>query len=426
MTQQSNFREKKLNTNIDVYSFPSSSHSFTLSLYIRSGVLYEEEEENGYSHFFEHAVFRNINHIMSQNLYRELDKNALTFSGATYNEQIQFSVSGSSSAFKTAADILILALSDLVITKEELESEKERVKREIREDTYSSSVDALLQKEVWRGTPLSQTITGSVGKVSKITLSSLKRFRDKILFKENIFFSLTGAVGEEEENYLVARVKECNLKSAQKRENNAVLPSNFFHRSPDIVSKRADFCKVKLSFDVDNLKVKKPFRDLIYDMLFQGDTSRIFLELSEKCGYVYSFDANFEEYRNVGLITLSFETCEKDFLSAFRKALELLTEPFDKECLDFAKAPYIKNWLFVLDDSDALNWNKSYESRFLGFDYETLEERQKSYIDADSDTINIIAKTIFKKENLTVAIKHRKPEKAELAIREIIQNVFSE
>ncbi len=425
MTQQSNLKEKKLNTDIDVYSFPSTSHSFTLSLYIRSGVLYEEEKENGYSHFFEHAVFRNINHLMSGSLYRELDRHALTFSGATYNEQIQFSVSGSATEFKAAVDILILALCDFVITKEELESEKERVKREIREDTYSSSVDALLQKEVWRDTPLSQTITGSVGKVSKITLSSLKSFREKILFKENLFFMLTGQVGQQDEEYLVSKVKKCNIISGIKRENKAVLPLNFFKRSPDFVSKRADFCKIKFSFDVDCSKVNKPSRDLIYDMLFQGDTSRIFLELSEKCGYVYSFDANFEEYRNIGLITLSFETSEKDFIPASKKALELLVRPFDKECLEFAKAPYTKNWLFVLDDSDALNWNKSYESRFLGFEYDTLSERRKAYLDIDLDSVNKAAESIFKKENLTVAIKHKKPEKAEFAIKQLAENIFN-
>lgn len=425
MTQQSNFREKKLNTDIDVYSFPSTSHSFTLCLYIKSGVLYEEEGENGYSHFFEHAVFRNINHLMSGTLYRELDRLALTFSGATYNEQIQFSISGSATEFKRAVDIITLALSDFVITKDELDSEKERVKREIREDTYSSSVDALLQKEVWRDTPLSQTITGSVGKVSKITLSSLKRFKKKILFKENLFFMLTGQFSQEDEEYLVSKVKECNINSGLKRENKAVLPENFFKRSPSIVLKKADYCKIKFSFDVDNEKAKKPYRDLIYDMLFQGDTSRIFLELSEKYGYVYSFDANFEEYRNVSVITLSFETSEKDFFPAVKKAFELITSPFDDECLTFAKAPYEKNWLFVLDDSDALNWNKSYESRFLGFEYETLVDRRKAYTDIDLESINKVAKSIFKKENLTVAIKHKKPEKAQKAISEITEDIFS-
>ena len=178
---------------VRVYSFPTATHSFNLSLYIPAGPLFDDPSVAGISHFYEHAVFRNINKLMDYKLYSVLDSLGLTLSGATYNELIQFSVQGAPSHFIRGAEILLLALSPFVIKKAELDAERERVKREIREDTYLSSVDAMCQKLVWEGTPLAETITGTVGNISKISLSALSKHAESITGAENIFFYLTGA-----------------------------------------------------------------------------------------------------------------------------------------------------------------------------------------------------------------------------------------
>lgn len=385
--------------------------------------MYESEGEGGYSHFFEHIVFRNINKIMSGELYRELDRRALTFSGTTYNEMIQLTLQGSEKHFKKALDILALALSPLVIGKEEFEGEKERVKREIREDTFSSSVDALSQKTVWYGTSLENTITGKVGTLSDMSMKRLSLFREKILTRENVFFYLTGSFSKDDEEYLKEKVEEIKLPSGKVRNNLAPLPKDFFNRAPNLLVKKADYCKVKISFDVDTSEIKKQVRDVIYDMLFQGDSSRIFLELSEKKGFVYSFDANFEEYANVGVISLSFETSEKDFKEAFSLALRLILSGFSEEELSFAKAPYIENFLFLLDDAEALNFNKVYETHFLSSGYSSLEERREKYLALTLKEVMRASEKIFRKENLTIAVKHKKGE-IEGELKKIIEEVF--
>jgi predicted Zn-dependent peptidase len=386
--------------------------------------MYEDEGEGGYSHFFEHIVFRNINRIMSGELYRELDRHALTFSGTTYNEMIQLSLQGSKKHFKKALDILFLALSPLVIKKEEFEGEKERVKREIREDTYSSSVDALAQKSIWRATSLENTITGKVGTLSNMSMKKLSAFRDKILTEDNVFFYLTGSFSKDDEEYLKKKAESLRLPRTNIRKNIAPLPLAFFNREPSVFVKKADYCKVKISFDVNTERIKKEVRDVIYDILFQGDSSRIFLELSEKKGFVYSFDANFEEYANVGVISLSFETSEKDFFDALSLALNLILSGFSDEELAFAKAPYTENFLFLLDDAEALNFNKVYETHFLSSAYSSLEERRQKYLSLTLPEIVSASEEIFRKENLTVAVKHKKGD-IEAELKRIIDKAFS-
>ncbi|MBE6650566.1 MAG: insulinase family protein [Ruminococcaceae bacterium] len=417
-------QEKKSITKsgIRLYSLYTPLHSFVLSLYIPAGPLYDGSDNVGMSHLLEHSLFRNINHIMGGTLYRELDRYGLTLSGATYNELIQISVQGSPKHFDKAADILLLALSPLEITLSELNAEKERVKREIREDTYRSSVDAMSQKAVWVGTGLAETITGTVGKISAVTLSKLHKFSEELFCKNNIFFYLTGAFEEKNLSGLVERLDKISLPDGKTRSNTAEKPKRFFKRSPDITVKRDDFCKVKLAFDIDCEKTRKPARDLVYDILFQGDTSEVFLELSEKNGYVYSFDANLDEYRNLGSLSLSFETSAADFEPALRavwKIFKNITEKVDEEKLSLAKVPYTENSEFILDDAEALNWNKAWESHILGFEYTTLEARKKAYFDVTAKEVCETAKKIFSLSNLTVAAKHRKPETAEKIIKDV-------
>ncbi len=377
------------------------------------------------SHLFEHAIFRNINHIMEGVLYRELDLHGLTLSGATYNELVQISVQGSPRHFDRALEILLLSLSPLVITPEELSAEKERIKREIREDNYRSSVDAMSQKAVWQGTGLAETITGTIGKISNVTVKRLSEFASEILCKNNIFFYLTGAFDSSSLEKLTSSLSDISLPDGKPRNNMAELPKRFFKREPDITVKRDSFCKVKLAFDIDCEKTSKPSRDLVYDILFQGDTSKIFLELSEKNGYVYSFDANLDEYRNIGSLSLSFETSSVDFENALRAVWKIFTEMKENigaEELALAKVPYIENSEFILDDSENLNWNKAWEGHILGYDYKTLDERREAYRNVTAEEARATAELIFNPKNLTVAAKHRYPEKA----AKLINDIFSE
>ena len=81
-------------------------HSFCLCLYVRAGSLFETKENNGISHFFEHIVFKNIHYQMGENLYQTLDRCGLDFNASTYEEFIQFIITGAPAHFEEAAEIL--------------------------------------------------------------------------------------------------------------------------------------------------------------------------------------------------------------------------------------------------------------------------------------------------------------------------------
>ena len=88
-------KRKITKNNIEIYHYPNeNTHSFCLSLYIKAGALYEADKDNGMTHFWEHAIFRNINHQMGGHMYEEIDKlglldtSVMTVTGKTLGENI--------------------------------------------------------------------------------------------------------------------------------------------------------------------------------------------------------------------------------------------------------------------------------------------------------------------------------------------------
>ena len=196
--------KKKIAKNgIPVYSLTNeNNHSFFISMFIKAGCMYENEKENGITHFLEHAAIRNVNKLMDYKLYRELDRCGMELNASTYSEMVHFFISGSERHFKTAAEIISKVLSPIVLSRSELDAERSRIKAEIREAGDKTTLAAVAAESEWQGTPLTQLIAGSLGSVSGITLSRLEAYRKRIFNKENIFFYVAGNVNNDNLSYL--------------------------------------------------------------------------------------------------------------------------------------------------------------------------------------------------------------------------------
>ena len=92
---------------IPVYSLTNNNnHGFFISMFLKAGCMYERENESGITHFLEHVAIRNVNKLMGDGLYRELDKRGMEFNASTYSEMVQFYISGASCHFRVAAEMI--------------------------------------------------------------------------------------------------------------------------------------------------------------------------------------------------------------------------------------------------------------------------------------------------------------------------------
>ena len=167
------YGKKKIETGNgpEIYWYPNChTHSFCLSLYIRAGRIYESGRDNGITHFMEHMVFRKASiDIWTAECIRFWTKRDCTSTGATYKEFIQLYIIGAPQRFYRSADILLKVFEPFCLSAEDIGTEQQRVKSEIREAGDLKSLDHFAGTFVWENTNTANTILGTKGNVSRFT-----------------------------------------------------------------------------------------------------------------------------------------------------------------------------------------------------------------------------------------------------------------
>ena len=397
---------------VPLYYYPNPHlHSFTLCLYLKAGPMYEKPQENGISHFLEHIVFRNANHILEGKLYKELDRLGLNLNGVTYREFIQFSISGATVHFEEAVKLILLLVEPLELTSSQIDIERKRIKAEIREASEKNSLDYFTNERIWEGTSLTQMIAGKPAVLDKIGKKALVEAKEELMAVGNCFFYLTGCIRPEHLYFVEKQIEKHHFPRAKIRRNNmAPVPEVFFKRDGKIQIKNSDFTLIRMSFDLVADRYTDAELTLLSDVLFHGDYCKIFQELSEKSGYIYSFTSCLEKYNNIGSIHLAYEVQPSNLEKSFIRSLEIFEEIKENigDELDYVLAPYIDNSVMLLDDPEDLNWTMAYEAHVLGNPYENLEDRKEAFLAVTPTRLKEIARDIFRPENLLVTMKGNK------------------
>ena len=403
---------------VAIYSYPNEHlHSFCVALYVKAGCLYEGEKENGITHLLEHLAFRNIDRLMEGRLYQVLDQCGLSFNASTYKEFVQFIITGANEHYEQAIDIITKVFEPLVLTREKIDLEKQRVKAEIREKSYEKSLDGFTDQIVWEGTGLTRDIAGKIGPLTKMGKNQLEEAHRRMFSRNNLFFYLTGNVTEAQIDQLEERVNTYSLENTTElHTNEAPVPVKFFHRDGYVDIKNNDYCFVRYSFDIDTKKYKNAELDLLYDILFSGDSCVVYQELSEKSGLIYSFDARFEQYKNIGNIYFSYEVRHSALLESMERILTKLHELKDNMdgVLTYVLAPYVDNAYIMYDDVDDFNWTFAYENHIIDCGYRSIEDRKNAYAGVTEARLRELVQDILRKDNLVVTLKGQK-KKLDLA-----------
>ncbi len=402
---------RRTQSGVDIFGYRNpASHGFFISLFIRAGSMFEGDDECGITHFLEHIAIRNVNKRMDGRLYSELDRLGIEFNASTYFEMVQFYVSGASHNFAFGARVLTELLSPIVLTRDEIDAERRRIKSEIREGDDKTSLQVYSSRAVYEGTSLSRTVTGTLGDVDRITRARLEEYRARISSAQNIFFYVTGSYTDADMKALSDLIDSHEPIAGIRNDNTAPVSTSFGKRERRVLLKNADYTAVRFTFDIDNSAVGIPTADLIYDILLSGYNSRLFIEMSELRGLFYDISGALERYKNIGELWFSYEVRERDIYSAVELTVRILRD-FKTELLgeaELMKAGYTHNSEMLLDDARELNFTFAYDNHIMELGYPSVEARSEAYKKVTPEDIKSAACRIFTRENLTLAVKGNK------------------
>lgn len=281
-------------------------HSTVLGVWVGNGSRYEKRSENGMSHFIEHMLFKGTNRRSAKQIALEMDSVGGQLNAFTTRECTCFYAKTLNEYIETAIDILSDMVFEPELSKENMELERRVVLEEIAmyEDSPEDVVYDLFAEAVWGDTPMGRAILGTPETLSSITPDSMREYMHTHYTSRNIVLAVAGSFDDDLfdklESYFGCRLLQNNEVEC---ESAAYIPRNVY--------KTRDFEQIQIVAGFNGIDI---YDDSVYSLLVfnnvfgSGMSSRLFQNIREKYGLVYSIGAGHSAYMGTGTFDISAAT----------------------------------------------------------------------------------------------------------------------
>ncbi len=276
-------------------------NSVTTGIWVGAGSINETDENNGISHLIEHMLFKGTKKRSSADIAEEMDSMGGQLNAFTTKECTCFYTKVTSYNFETALDVLSDMIFNSVFDEEELEKEKKVIFEEILmyDDSPEDYVHELLTKISFKGNSIAYPILGDASTVSKIGVADIKKYMENNYTSDNIVISIVGNISPDEVKALCSnyfgefkKSKAETLKDSTYRYKNN---SESVHKSIE----QYHFCIGVEGYERNN---ENYYASNILNNIIGGSmSSRLFQNIREKSGLVYTIYSFNSSYRSAGL-----------------------------------------------------------------------------------------------------------------------------
>jgi predicted Zn-dependent peptidase len=381
--------------------------SVCIGIWIKTGSRHETPERNGISHFIEHMVFKGTKSRSAEAIAREVDSIGGNMDAFTAKETVCFNVKVLDEHMPIAMDVLC----DIVLnpTFEESDIQKERgvILEEIKmdEDNPDYLVHEIFTQNFWKDHPLGKPILG--------TKETVKRFNRDVLFETygkkfapgNMIIAAAGSLKHEE-----------FVKLVRDRFEKMTPVQNGFHEPPPKTFSRISMRnkksleQVQICIGVPSYHISHERRYMSYVMntlLGGGMSSRLFQNVRERQGLVYSIFSELNPFKDTGCMAVyagtSRESAPKVVQSVIAEFKRFKDEAVPADELRRAKDQLKGGLMLSLESSTARMSNlarqEMYYDRFFGLD-EIINKIEVVTAEDISETAN----EFFKSDAVAVTV----------------------
>ncbi len=288
--------------------------SISIGLWVAIGSRDETPDEQGISHFLEHMFFKGTERRSAQEIARKIDTIGGEINAFTSRETTTFYARVLDDHLHHAVDILSDNFHHSLFDSREIAKEKEVVTEEIKmaEDDPEDLVHELHLMEVWKGHPLSRPILGTRETVSSMTRKGIVHFLARTYDPKRIVISVAG-------HFEMASL----LKLIAKSFENYVCPQiHWVPRKPPLMRPSVQAVarnleQTHLCWSLQGLPDTHPDRYALHvlNAIVGGSvSSRLFQEIRERRGFVYSIYSSIIAYQDGGLMTFYAATRPQNML----------------------------------------------------------------------------------------------------------------
>jgi predicted Zn-dependent peptidase len=400
-----------------IYSHNSNISTISVLITVRYGSAFDKKA--GIAHLLEHILFKGTKkRPQTKEIMAELNS-----IGSEYNAYTSKSFTGyHAKAAYIHLEHCVDILSDLVANtnfytktfSHEFVQEKKIVVEELKavQDNKMRYILEVLDKNIFTG-EMADNVTDDIAEIDSITLDDIIAVYKKYYVGSNMIVSINGNLDKHKST--IPKLLEQYLGHiSMGTPNKFIFDSSYFSKTPKrkttIIDKAVIKAVVAVAFPNGGYKSRTKYYMLeLFRLVFCDLTSgRLFQEIREKRGLVYSIKSVNFCYDNLGYFCIQTNTNVKnidELLKELKYQLELAKEKgISKKELELAKSNYSGNMLLELENSMTIADYNAYELFYHNKSYTSYGEILKLINDISLDEINKFIRELLSQKSILTLI----------------------
>ena len=394
------------------YSNVPYVHSVSVGVFVKIGSKNEITSDNGIAHFTEHVMFKGTSTRDAIRIVEEMDALGANINAFTSKEMTAYYFQCMDDTVDECSEILSDILLHSVFPPEELDKERGVILEEIGmvNDTPDDLSQELCSTSFWKDCSLGRAILGLPENVKRFRSEDIRAFVSEHYVAENIVISICGNISKEKaielcEKYFVFPKKEHLPRPV-------ILPSGFGGSIATAI-KNTEQANLTLAFPAfSRLDERLPALGVLSCALGGGMSSKLFQEVREKLGLVYSIYTYASSYEDAGSLCLFFATNPKNLnkaLVSIRKCIRSIVSSGFTE-YEFRRARQQMKGSLVMGWESSLSIMKAMGRNAMFFDEPfSIEKRLHDIESLTLDDVNGLLPLIFDTKEIGVGYVGKKP-----------------
>lgn len=306
--------------------------SAAVGYFVNVGSRDEAPAEAGASHFLEHVLFKGTTRRNAKEISSSIENLGGHINAYTANEFTTFFAKVVDEDLPLAVDVLSDVITSAVVTETEFEIERNVVFQEMamREDDPQDCAEEAFGSAFWGNHPLGVSIIGTKESMSAITRDQIFDYYKKNYTADSMVVSAAGNINHEKFVDLVKKNLErdnflVGNKPPKVRDYSAFTPKS----STKIKVHNGQFEQCNLFLGLEAMG-RKDSRSTAFKVLTiaigSGMSSRLFQEIREKRGLVYSVDGLLRRFIGSGYFAVYAGCAPDKAMEVAKTIIEILND----------------------------------------------------------------------------------------------------
>ncbi len=348
-------RTTTLDNGLQVVSDPMSTvESVSLGIWVGVGTRYEKPEMNGVSHLLEHMAFKGTRRRTATAIAEEIEAVGGHINAYTTCENTAYYVRVLKEDVRLGVDLIADILQNSTMEKDELERERAVILQEIHQanDTPDDVVFDNFQAAAYPDQPLGRQVLGDAGIVGSMDRETIIGYMNDHYNASTMVLAAAGRIDHDELASLAN-----DMFSELPEGEQATREAANYTGGQSVVERELEQAHLLLGFKGVSYQDPDFYASAVLSTLFGGGmSSRLFQEIREKRGLVYSIYSFVSSYSDGGMFGIYAGTGENktaELIPLVCDEIKKMTDNVGADELTRARAQIKASILMALESSSS-------------------------------------------------------------------------